>query len=219
MGRPRKVGKCPQHLPNDQKCNACQRGRGCTGMPPVATELDLATESTSEPPRPQPFADTDEHEVPSMYDQLKRKRKAPERFEVDANITSRATGHRWSAQSCCPNHMDAEPSTSEPAPKPKFTGPMDKFLSDKRVEAAVNRAVKSITDNPADLERELRDFAQATRPSSRRSSATAMRMTKAAGACYACTRLPSTSTLHAARKRHTAGSPGACLDGRPVRAR
>jgi chromosome segregation ATPase len=38
---------------------------------------------------------------------------------------------------------------------------MDKYLSDKRVEAAVNRAVKSITDNPADLERELRDFAQA----------------------------------------------------------
>ena len=37
---------------------------------------------------------------------------------------------------------------------------MDKFLSDKRVEAAVNRAVKSITDDPADLERELRDFAQ-----------------------------------------------------------
>jgi hypothetical protein len=28
---------------------------------------------------------------------------------------------------------------------------MDKYLSDKRVEAAVNRAVKSITDNPADL--------------------------------------------------------------------
>ena len=129
-------------------------------MAPVATELDLATESTSEPPRPQPFADTDEHEVPSMCDQPKRKRKAPERFEVDANITSRATGQRWSAQSCCPNHMDAEPSTSEPAPKPKFTGPMDKYLSDKRVEAAVNRAVKSITDNPADLERELRDFAQ-----------------------------------------------------------
>ena len=95
-------------------------------MPPVATELDLATESTSEPPRPQPFADTDEHEIPSMYDQLKRKRKAPERFEFDANITSRATGQRWSAHSCCPSHMDAEPSTSEPAPKPKFTGPMDK---------------------------------------------------------------------------------------------
>jgi len=56
--------------------------------------------------------------------------------------------------------MDAEPSTSEPAPKPKFTGPMDKYLSDRRVEAAVNHAVKSITDNPADLERELRAFAQ-----------------------------------------------------------
>ena len=58
--------------------------------------------------------------------------------------------------------MDAEPSTSEPAPKPKFTGPMDKYLSDNRVEAAVNRAVKSITDsdNPADLESELRAFAQ-----------------------------------------------------------
>ena len=160
MGRPRKVGKCPQHLPNDQKCNGCQRGRGCTGMPPVATKLDLATESTSEPPRPQPFADTDEHEVPSMCYQLKRKRKAPERFEV-GDLRSFATGKRRSAHSCCPSHMDTEPSTSEPAPKPKFTGPMDKYLSDKRVEAAVNRAVKSITDNPADLERELRDFAQA----------------------------------------------------------
>ena len=38
--------------------------------------------------------------------------------------------------------------------------PDGQFLSDKRVEAADNRAVKSITDNPADLERELRDFAQ-----------------------------------------------------------
>ena len=150
MGRPRKVGKCPQHLPNDQKCNGCQRGRGCTGMPPVATELDLATESTSEPPRPQPFADTDEHEVPSMCDQLKRKRKAPERFEV-GDLRSFATGKRRSAHSCCPSHMDTEPSTSEPAPKPKFTGPMDKYLSDKRVEAAVNRAVKSITDKPGRL--------------------------------------------------------------------
>ena len=34
----------------------------------------------------------------------------------------------------------------------------DKYLSDRRVEAAVNRAVKSTTDNPADLERELRAF-------------------------------------------------------------
>jgi hypothetical protein len=37
---------------------------------------------------------------------------------------------------------------------------MDKYLSDTRVEAAVNRAVKSMTDNPADLGRELRAFAQ-----------------------------------------------------------
>jgi hypothetical protein len=37
---------------------------------------------------------------------------------------------------------------------------MDKYLRDKRVEAAVNRAAKSITDNPADVERELRAFAQ-----------------------------------------------------------
>ena len=39
-------------------------------------------------------------------------------------------------------------SDESAAPKPKFTGPMDKYLSDRRVEAAVNRAVKSITDNP-----------------------------------------------------------------------
>ncbi len=47
--------------------------------------------------------------------------------------------------------MDADPSTSEPAPKPKFAGPIDKYLSDKRVEAAVNRAVKCITDKPGRL--------------------------------------------------------------------
>jgi hypothetical protein len=35
---------------------------------------------------------------------------------------------------------------------------MDNDPSDKCVEAAVNRAVKSITDNLADLEHELRDF-------------------------------------------------------------
>jgi hypothetical protein len=113
--------------------------------------------STSERPRSQAAADSD---MDDAEPRPSHERKAPERIEVDANITSRATGQRWSAHFCCPNHMDAEPSTSEPAPKPKFTGPTDKFLSDKRVEAAVNRAVKSITDNPADLERELRGFAQ-----------------------------------------------------------
>ncbi len=54
---------------------------------------------------------------------------------------------------------------------------MDKYrdLSDKRVEAAVNRAVKSITDNPTDLEITERDSTASTSP------------------------------LGAARKRHTAG--------------
>jgi hypothetical protein len=37
---------------------------------------------------------------------------------------------------------------------------MGKYLRDKRVEGAVNRAVKSITNNPADLEREQHAFAQ-----------------------------------------------------------
>jgi hypothetical protein len=37
---------------------------------------------------------------------------------------------------------------------------MDKFLSDKRVEAAVNCAVKSITNNPADSEHKLLAFAE-----------------------------------------------------------
>jgi hypothetical protein len=70
-------------------------------------------------------------------------------------------------------------SPRAPSPKPKSTGPMDKCrdLSDKRVEAAVNRAVKSITDNPTDWEITERD----SRPTA------------------------STSPLGAARKRHTAG--------------
>ena len=157
----RKEGTCPRDAPKDEKCASCRSKKGaCLVAARIAAEDALPSPdepSTSKPRTTQPAADSD---MDDAEPRLSRERKAPERFEVDANITSRATGHRWSAQSCCPNHMDAEPSTSEPAPKPKFTGPMDKFLSDKRVEAAVNRAVKSITDNPADLERELRDFAQ-----------------------------------------------------------
>ncbi len=125
-------------------------------------ELDPSAESTSEQRGPQPVADTDEHDVPSTREQRKRTGKAPERFECDDDLRIKATGQRWSARSCCPGHMpvdaDSEPSTSE------FTGPMDKYLSDTRVEAAVNRAVKSITDNPADLERELRAFKFLRRP-------------------------------------------------------
>ena len=112
--------------------------------------------STSKPRTTQPAADSD---MDNAEPRPSRERKAPERIEV-GDLRSFATGKRRSAHSCCPSHMDTDPSTSEPAPQPKFTGPMDKFLSDKRVEAAVNRAVKSITDNPADLERELRDFAR-----------------------------------------------------------
>jgi hypothetical protein len=41
---------------------------------------------------------------------------------------------------------------------------MDQYLSDKRVEAAVNRAVKRLSENLADLERELRGFAQTSMP-------------------------------------------------------
>ena len=158
----RKEGTCPRDAPKDEKCANCRSKKGaCLVAARIAAGNALPSPdepSTSKPRTTQPAADSD---MDDAEPRPSRERKAPERFEVDANITSRATGQRWSAHSCCPSHMDAEPSTSEPAPKPKFTGPMDKFLSDKRVEAAVNRAVKSITDNPADLERELRDFAQA----------------------------------------------------------
>jgi regulator of replication initiation timing len=160
-GTPAKEGKCPRIAPKDQKCDNCRsKKRACQFAARIAAAnaiLSPGEPSTSERPRPQAAADSD---MDDAEPRPSRERKAPERIEVDANITSRATGQRWSAHSCCPNHMDADPSTSEPAPKPKFTGPMDKYLGDKRVEAAVNRAVKSITDNPADLERELRDFAQ-----------------------------------------------------------
>ena len=58
--------------------------------------------------------------------------------------------------------LQATPSLlqTSSAPRPMFTGPMDEYLSDNRVEAAVNRAGKSIKDNPADLESELRAFAK-----------------------------------------------------------
>ena len=144
-GRPPKEGICSDAGP---KCANCRSKRGkCLAAAAVAAGSALPSPdepSTCNPQTPQPAADSD---MDDAEPRPSRKSKAPERFEVDANITSRATGQRWSAHSCCPNHMDAEPSTSEPAPKPKFTGPMDKYLrvSDKRVEAAVNRAAKSIT--------------------------------------------------------------------------
>ena len=158
-GAPAKEGKCPRDAPKDQKCDNCRSKKGaCQFAARIAAAnatLSPGEPSTSERPRPQAAADSD---MDDAEPRPSRERKAPERWQCDANITSRATGTRR-PDSCC---SCSEPTTSDEsaAPKPKFTGPMDKYLSDKRVEAAVNRAVKSITDNPADLERELRDFAQ-----------------------------------------------------------
>ena len=158
-GAPAKEGKCPRDAPKDQKCDNCRSKKGaCQFAARIAAAnatLSPGEPSTSERPRPQAAADSD---MDDAEPRPSRERKAPERWQCDANITSRATGTRR-PDSCC---SCSEPTTSDEsaAPKPKFTGPMDKYLSDKRVEAAVNRAVKSITDNPADLERELRDFAR-----------------------------------------------------------
>ena len=157
-GAPAKEGKCPHDAPKDQKCNNCRSKKGaCQFAARIAAAnatLSPGEPSTSERPRPQAAADSD---MDDAEPRPSRERKAPERIEVD-ELRSRATGMRR-PQTCC---SCSEPTTSDDsaAPKPKFTGPMDKYLSDRRVEAAVNRAVKSITDNPADLERELHDFAQ-----------------------------------------------------------
>ena len=51
-------------------------------------------QKTSERPRPQAAADSD---MDDAERRPSRERKAPERIEVDANITSRAIGQRWSA--------------------------------------------------------------------------------------------------------------------------
>ena len=158
-GAPAKEGKCPRDAPKDQKCDNCRLRKGaCQFAARIAAAnatLSPGEPSTSERSRPQAAADSD---MDDAEPRPSRERKAPERWQCDANITSRATGTRR-PDSCC---SCSEPTTSDEsaAPKPKFTGPMDKYLSDKRVEAAVNRAVKSITDNPADLERELRAFAE-----------------------------------------------------------
>ena len=132
----RKEGTCPRDAPKDEKCASCRSKKGaCLVAARIAAGNALPSPdepSTSKPRTTQPVADSD-MDIDPPNTRPSRERKATERFEVDANITSRATGQRWSAHSCCPNHMDAEPSTSEPAPKPKFTGPMEKYLSDKRV--------------------------------------------------------------------------------------
>ena len=155
----RKEGTCPRDAPKDEKCASCRSKKGaCLVAARIAAghALPPLDEPSTSKPRPtQPVADSD-MDIDPPNTRPSRQCQPPERFEVD-DLRSRATGKRRPDSSCC---SCSAPSTSEHAPKPKFTGPMDKYLSDKRVEAAVNRAVKSITDNPADLERELREFAQ-----------------------------------------------------------
>ena len=161
-GAARKEGKCPRDAPKDEKCDNCRSKKGaCLVAARIAAGHALPSPdepSTSKPRTTQPVADSD-MDIDTPTTRPSRQCQPPERFECDEVRPSRATGQRISKSTCC---SCSEPTTSdEPAaPKPKFTGPMDKYLSDRRVEAAVNRAVKSITDNPADLERELRAFAQ-----------------------------------------------------------
>ena len=167
-GAPAKEGKCPRDAPKDQKCANCRSKKGaCQFAARIAAgdaTLSPDEPSNSERSRPQAAADSD---MDDAEPRPSRQCHPPERFQCDEVRPSRATGQRISKSTCC---SCSEPTTSdEPAaPKPKFAGPMDKYLSDKRVEAAVNRAVKSITDNPADLERELRAFAQTGRTGGRR---------------------------------------------------
>ena len=156
----RKEGTCPRDAPKDEKCVSCRSKKGaCLVAARIAAGNALPSPDephTSKPRTTKPAADSD-MDIEPPNTRPSRERKAPERIEVD-KLRSRATGTRR-PDSCC---SCSEPTTSDEsaAPKPKFIGPMDKYLSDRRVEAAVNRAVKTITDNPADLERELRDFAQ-----------------------------------------------------------
>ena len=161
-GAPAKEGKCPRDAPKDQKCDNCRLRKGaCQFAARIAAGHALPSPdepSTSKLRPTQPVADSD-MDIDPPNTRPSRQCQPPERFECDEDLRSFATGKRRTNSTCC---SCSEPTTSDEsaAPKPKFTGPMDKYLSDKRVEAAVNRAVKSITDNPADLERELRAFAQ-----------------------------------------------------------
>ena len=158
----RKEGTCPRDAPKDEKCASCRSKKGaCLVAARIAAAGNALPSpdepSTSKPRTTQPAADSD---MDDAEPRPSRERKAPERFEVD-DLRSKATGDGQLTR-VVRTTWTLTPRHPSPAPKLKFTGPMDKYLSDKRVEAAVNRAVKSITDNPADVtvERELRDFAQ-----------------------------------------------------------
>ena len=251
----RKEGTCPRDAPKDEKCASCRSKKGaCLVAARIAAGNALTSPdeaSTSKPRTTQPVADSD-MDIEPPNTRPSRERKAPERIEVD-DLRSFATGKRRSAHSCCPSHMDAEPSTSEPAPKPKFTGPMDKYLSDKRVEAAVNRAVKSITDNPkkgggaiyqrhihyvkaseievtrrdlvhaeyslkkSDCYRQICDIGEPGVVVCRHRSCHQCRQARSRGRSWRRLHRPRLCMLQG--RGALQGSPGACLDGRPVRAR
>ena len=138
-GAPAKGGKCPRDAPKDQKCDNCRLRKGaCQFAARIAAGHALPSPdepSTSKLRPTQPVADSD-MDIDPPNTRPSRQCQPPERFECDEVRPSRATGQRISKSTCC---SCSEPTTSdEPAaPKPKFTGPMDKYLSDKRVEAAV----------------------------------------------------------------------------------
>ena len=97
-GRPPKGGICSDAGP---KCANCRSKRGkCLAAAAIAGGNALPSPdepSSSNPPTPQPAADSD---MDDAEPRPSRERKAPERIEVD-ELRSRATGKRRSAHSCC----------------------------------------------------------------------------------------------------------------------
>ena len=96
----RKEGTCPRDAPKDAKCANCRSKKGaCLVAARIAAGNALPSPdepSTSKPRTTQPVADSD-MDIDPPNTRPSRERKATERFEVDANITSRAIGQRWSA--------------------------------------------------------------------------------------------------------------------------
>ncbi len=128
----RKEGTCPRDAPKDEKCVSCRSKKGaCLVAARIAAGNALPSPdepSTSKARTTKPAADSD-MDIEPPNTRPSRERKAPERIEVD-KLRSRATGTRR-PDSCC---SCSEPTTSDEsaAPKPMFTGPMDKYLSDRR---------------------------------------------------------------------------------------
>ena len=138
-GAPAKDGKCPRDAPKGEKCDNCRSKKGaCLVAARIAAGNASPSPdepSTSKPRTTQPVAESD-MDIDPPTTRPSRQCQPPERFECDEDLRSFPTGQRRTNSPCC---SCSEPTTSdEPAaPKPKFTCPMDKYLSDKRVEAAV----------------------------------------------------------------------------------